>query len=64
MSLDLIIDEKYRKHITYDFETMLYTVWDETSAYEVGNTPYPYVAYAMMDAYVLHYLDPKFEENV
>lgn len=64
MSLDLVIGEKYRKHITYDFETMMYTVWDETQAYEVGTTFYPKVAEAMMDAYGLYYLDPQFEENV
>ena len=59
-----MFSDLYKKHITYDFETMMYTVWDETGAYIVGVSQYPKVAEAIMDAYTKYYLDPQFEENV
>lgn len=43
--------------ITYDETTKLYTVWDETYAYEVGTTHYPKVAEAMLQAYCDYYVD-------
>jgi hypothetical protein len=47
---------KYSNFITFDEVTKLYTVWDETQAYEVGTTWYPKVAEAMVEAYGKFYL--------
>lgn len=38
-------------YITYDEESLLYTVWDETSAYPVGSTYYGAIAVVMHDEY-------------
>ena len=47
--------------ITYDLTTNLYTVWDETYAYTVGETQYPLVAKAMLEAYCSCYLGDNYD---
>jgi hypothetical protein len=42
--------------ITFDPETNLYTVWDETYAYTVGTTYYSLVAKDMLESYCKNYL--------
>lgn len=56
MSDMIYIEEKYRNFITFDSVTRIYTVWDETQAYTIGETSYPKVAEAMLDAYSKYYL--------
>lgn len=41
----------YKNFITYDEETTMFTVWDETQAYIVGCTHYRECAVAMLEAY-------------
>jgi hypothetical protein len=42
--------------ITFDPEINLYTVWDETYAYIVGETYYSLVAKDMLESYCRNYL--------
>jgi hypothetical protein len=41
----------YKNFITYDEETTMFTVWDETQAYIVGCTHYHECAVAILEAY-------------
>ena len=42
--------------ISYDVDSQIFVVYDETYAYEVGRTSYPLVALHMLQAYCKHYL--------
>jgi hypothetical protein len=42
--------------ITFDPETKLYEVWDETYSDTVGTTQYPLVAKGMLESYCRNYL--------
>lgn len=50
------VKEEYTNFITFNPITQMYTVWDETQAHIVGETSYPKVAEAMIDAYCKYYL--------
>lgn len=43
--------------ICYDPENKMFTVFDETYIYTVGETQYPIVAYTMLCAYCDYYLE-------
>jgi hypothetical protein len=45
------IKDWYKNFITYDEETMMFTVWDETQAYIIGLTQYRECAIAMLEMY-------------
>lgn len=47
--------------ITFDPETKLYEVWDETFAYTVGTTQYPLVAKDMLESYCRNYLGDNYD---
>jgi hypothetical protein len=47
--------------ITFDPQTNLYEVWDETWAYTVGTTQYPLVAKDMLESYCRNYLGDNYD---
>ena len=47
--------------ITFDTETRLYEVWDETYSDTVGTTHYPLVAKDMLESYCRNYLGDNYD---
>ncbi len=47
--------------ITFDTETNLYEVWDETYSDTVGITQYPSVAKDMLESYCRNYLGDNYD---